>query len=49
MASIIAIWRFTGFRLGSATSERRAQQLVAVSFFLLGPYIAITAVQAAGS
>jgi hypothetical protein len=37
MASIIVIRRFTGARLASATSERRAQQLVAVSFFLLAP------------
>ncbi len=43
MASIIVIWRFTGSRLASATSERRAQRLVAVSFFLLAPYIAIEA------
>src|SRR5262244_3507997 len=28
MASVIIIWRFTGARLASATSERRAQQLV---------------------
>src|ERR1035441_4184505 len=46
MASIIVIWRFTGTRLASATSERRAQQLVAVSFFLLAPYIAVEAVRA---
>jgi len=46
MASIIVIWRFTGTRLSSATSERRAQQLVAVSFFLLAPYIAVEAVRA---
>jgi hypothetical protein len=31
MASVIVIWRFTGTRLASATSERRAQRLVAVS------------------
>jgi len=37
MASVIVIWRITGTRLASATSERRAQQLVAVSFFLLSP------------
>lgn len=36
--SVIVIWRFTGSRLASATSERRAQKLVAVSFFLLAPY-----------
>ena len=35
LASIIVIWRFTGTRLVSATSERRAQRLVAVSFYLL--------------
>ena len=46
LASIIVIWRFTGTRLASATAERRAQQLVAVSFFLLGPYIAVEAVWA---
>ena len=46
MASIIVIWRFTGTRLASPSSERRAQQLVAVSFFLLAPYIAIEAVRA---
>jgi hypothetical protein len=40
MASIIVIWRFAGTRLASAASERRAQQLVAVSFILLAPYIA---------
>jgi hypothetical protein len=33
-------------RLASATSERRAQELVAVSFFLLGPYIAVEAIRA---
>ncbi len=46
MASIIVIWRFTGTRLADATSERRAQQLVAISFFLLAPYIAVEAVRA---
>jgi divalent metal cation (Fe/Co/Zn/Cd) transporter len=46
MASVIVIWRFTGTRLASPTSERRAQQLVAVSFYLLAPYIAIYAIRA---
>jgi len=45
-ASVIVIWRLTGIRLASATSERRAQQLVAVSFFLLAPYIAVEAIHA---
>ena len=43
MASIIVIWRFTGTRLTGATAERRAQRLVAVSFYLLAPYIAAEA------
>jgi hypothetical protein len=42
------IWRFTRSRLASPTSERRAQQLVAVSFFLLAPYIAAEAIHALG-
>jgi divalent metal cation (Fe/Co/Zn/Cd) transporter len=46
LASIIVIWRFTGTRLASTTSERRAQQLVAVSFYLLAPYIAAEAIRA---
>ncbi len=46
MASIIVIWRFTGTRLTSAMSERRAQQLVAISFILLTPYIAVEAIRA---
>jgi divalent metal cation (Fe/Co/Zn/Cd) transporter len=49
IASVIVIWRFTGTRLASATSERRAQQLVAVSFFLLAPYIAVEALRALAS
>ena len=45
-ASIIVIWRFTGHHRVSETSERRAQQLVALSFFLLAPYIAQDAIRA---
>ncbi len=40
------IWRFTGTRLASVTSERHAQRLVAMSFFLLAPYITVEAVRA---
>lgn len=49
MASVIVIWRLTGARLASSTSERRAQQLVAVSFYLLAPYIAVEAIRALAS
>jgi len=44
LASLIVVWRFTGSRISSPTSERRAQQLVAASFFLLAPYIAFEAI-----
>lgn len=43
LASVIVIWRFTGRRLASETSERLAQRGVAVSFFFLAPYIAVQA------
>jgi divalent metal cation (Fe/Co/Zn/Cd) transporter len=46
LASVIVVWRFSGSRTLSRTSERRAQQLVAVSFFLLAPYIAFEATRA---
>ncbi len=43
LASIIVIWRFTGTRLTGVGAERRAQQLVAISFYLLAPYLAAEA------
>ena len=46
IASIIVIWRFTGTRLASPAAERRAQQLVAISFYVLAPYIAAEALRA---
>jgi divalent metal cation (Fe/Co/Zn/Cd) transporter len=46
LASIIVIWRFTGRRRRSANAEQRAQRLVAVSFFLLAPYITEDALRA---
>ena len=44
LASVIVIWRFTGSRTHSPTAERTAQRAVAVSFFLLAPYVAVEAV-----
>ena len=43
-ASLVIVWRFTGSRLHSDTSERRAQKLVAIQFFLLAPYVTAEAV-----
>jgi len=41
LASVIVVWRFTGSRTLSEHSERRAQRWVAVSFFILAPYVAV--------
>jgi divalent metal cation (Fe/Co/Zn/Cd) transporter len=46
LASVIVIWRFTGARRLSEQAELRAQKAVAVSFFLLAPYIAQEAIRA---
>ena len=45
LASIIIIWRFTGTRRLSEHAEQRARQLVAITFFLLAPYIAQDAIR----
>jgi divalent metal cation (Fe/Co/Zn/Cd) transporter len=37
-ASVIVVWRFTGRRTLSESSEARAQKWVAGSFFVLAPY-----------
>jgi divalent metal cation (Fe/Co/Zn/Cd) transporter len=41
LASVIVVWRFSGARTLSETAERRAQRGVAVSFWLIAPYIAV--------
>ncbi|OCB30355.1 hypothetical protein A5674_00735 [Mycobacterium malmoense] len=45
LASVIVVWRFTGSRTLSETSERRAQRGVALSFWLIAPYIAVESVR----
>src|SRR4051812_37067287 len=44
LASVIVIWRFSGHRTLSESSERRAQRWVAGSFFLLAPYFLYEAI-----
>lgn len=46
LASVIVIWRFTSTRRLSDQAELRAQKAVAISFFLLAPYIAQDAIRA---
>lgn len=44
LASAIVIWRFTGSRTMSGSSERTAERLVAGSFLLLVPFFAYEAI-----
>jgi divalent metal cation (Fe/Co/Zn/Cd) transporter len=43
LASLIVVWRFSGRRTLSPTSEARAQKWVAASFFVLAPFFVIEA------
>jgi divalent metal cation (Fe/Co/Zn/Cd) transporter len=45
VAGLIVLWLFTGSRLGSSQAERRAQQLIAISFYVLAAYIGIESVR----
>lgn len=45
LAGIVVLWLFTGHRRGSRGAERRAQQLIAVTFFVLGAYVGIESVR----
>jgi divalent metal cation (Fe/Co/Zn/Cd) transporter len=45
LASVIIIWRFAEHRALSDAAEERAQKLVALSFFLLAPYVAFEAIR----
>jgi divalent metal cation (Fe/Co/Zn/Cd) transporter len=44
-AGLVVVWLFTGARLASPTAERRAQQLIAGSFFVLAGYIGVESVR----
>jgi divalent metal cation (Fe/Co/Zn/Cd) transporter len=43
LAGFVVLWLFTGNRIGSRTAERRAQQLIAVTFFVLATYVSVEA------
>jgi divalent metal cation (Fe/Co/Zn/Cd) transporter len=45
VASLVIVWRFTGHRLLSQAAEERAQNLVAIQFFILAPYVAFEAIR----
>ncbi len=45
LAGLVVLWLFTGQRIGSHAAERRAQQLIAATFFVLAAYVGIEAVR----
>src|SRR3954464_4751341 len=44
-AGFIVLWRFATARASSADAERRAQDLIAISFYVLAAYVAVEAVR----
>ena len=49
LAGLIVVWLFTGARRGSHVAERRAQILIAVTFFVLAVYVGVEAARALAS
>jgi divalent metal cation (Fe/Co/Zn/Cd) transporter len=45
VAGFVVIWLFTGSRLHSETAERRAQQFIAASFFVLAAYVGVESIR----
>jgi divalent metal cation (Fe/Co/Zn/Cd) transporter len=44
-AGFVVLWRFAAVRAHSAVAERRAQQAIAVSFYVLAAYVAVEALR----
>ena len=45
LAGFVVLWLFTGGRGSSHAAERRAQQLIAISFFVLTAYVGVAAIR----
>jgi divalent metal cation (Fe/Co/Zn/Cd) transporter len=45
LAGFIILWRFARVRAQSESAERRAQQLIAVSYFVLAAYVGVESVR----
>lgn len=45
LAGFVVLWLFTGARVGSEAAERRAQQLIAASFFVLATYVTVESIR----
>ena len=44
-AGFVVLWLFTGDRIGSHAAERRAQQVIALTFFILAAYVGVEAIR----
>jgi divalent metal cation (Fe/Co/Zn/Cd) transporter len=45
LAGFVVLWLFSGARIGSEEAERRAQQLIAASFFVLAAYVTVESIR----
>jgi divalent metal cation (Fe/Co/Zn/Cd) transporter len=45
VAGFVVIWLFTGSRLQSHSAERRAQKMIAASFYVLAAYVSLEALR----
>jgi len=45
IAGFVVVWLFTGTRISSARAERRAQQLIAISFYVLALFVGVEALR----
>ena len=45
VSGFVIVWLFTGARLHSKTAERRAQQAIAASYFVLAAYVAVESIR----
>ena len=45
LAGFVVVWLFTGTRRGSQSAERQAQQLIAVTFYVLAIYVTVEAMR----
>lgn len=48
LAGSVVVWLFTGRRLQSESAERRAQQVIAISFLLLAAYVTVESLRTLG-
>jgi hypothetical protein len=45
IAGVVVLWRFTEHRTQSEAAERRAQQLIGISFYAIAAYVAVEAIR----